>query len=65
VGNGAVVAGNAVVTKRFYGCCIIGGNPTKIIEQGNLWARDRGCTDKESVIKFLLYDSESFKANED
>lgn len=65
VGNGAIVAANAVITKKFDGCSIIGGNPAKVIRQGISWTRDRNCSDKESVTKFLLDNSESFKTTED
>lgn len=33
IGEGCVVAGGAVVTKSFPDCCVIGGNPAKIIKE--------------------------------
>lgn len=33
IGEGSVIAGGSVVTKSFPKCCVIGGNPAKIIKE--------------------------------
>lgn len=36
IGDGAVIAANAVVTKDVPAYCVVGGNPAKIIKQANI-----------------------------